>query len=261
MENEVTGTKINELLVGWPKETVAVQPWLSERGISRQLAEHYRRSHWLRKIGRGAYVRSGDSPTLLGAVHTLQMQLRLPVHVGAKSALELQGYAHYLPMNELPRIHLYGSPGRPLPAWFKKHPWKSRVRFHLAQIFPEKPDLGLTKKSRGDYWVRLSAPERAALELLEAVPREESFEGAGLLLEGLMSLRPDLVQELLESCRSVKAKRLFLYFAEKFGLPWFKQLNLERVDLGKGKRQIVKGGRFDKKYQITVPVDSQNEVP
>jgi len=33
------------------------------------------------------------------------------------------------------------------------------------------------------------------------------------LLEGLMSLRPDLVQELLESCRSVKAKRLFLYFA------------------------------------------------
>jgi hypothetical protein len=260
MRNEAVHSKLNELLIHCPKGTVAVQDWFCERGISRQLAEKYRASNWILRIGRGAYIRTGDKADLLGAVYTLQAQLRLPVHVGAKTALELQGYAHFLPMKEPPLTHLYGRPGRPLPTWFQRYKWGSRVRFHLAQLFPTKPDLGVTKRSQGDHSVRLSAPERAAFELVDLVPTEESFEGAQLLLESLMTLRPELVQELLESCRSVKAKRLFLYFAEKHGHPWLKQLDLRRVDIGKGNRQIVRGGRLDAKYRITVPVEAPQEV-
>ncbi|HBL17481.1 MAG TPA: hypothetical protein DD417_12255 [Elusimicrobia bacterium] len=253
--------KLNELLMHWPKGTVAVQRWLREQGISRQLAEKYRASNWVQRLGRGAYTRTGDQVDLLGAIFTLQAQLQLPVHVGAKTALELQGYAHFLPMKELPLAHLYGRPGRPLPTWFRRHEWGSRVRFHLAQLFPTNPDVGLTQKSQGDHFVRLSAPERAAFELIDLVPAEESFEGAQLLLESLTTLRPDLVQELLESCRSVKAKRLFLYFSEKCGHAWMKQLDLHRIGLGKGNRQIVRGGRLDSKYRITVPIDAPQEMP
>ncbi|MCF6258149.1 MAG: type IV toxin-antitoxin system AbiEi family antitoxin domain-containing protein [Gammaproteobacteria bacterium] len=50
----------------------------------------------------------------------------------------------------------------------------------------------------------------------------------------------------------MKAKRLFLWFAERHGFAWFKRLEVEAVSLGSGKWAIVKGGALDKKYQITV---------
>lgn len=252
MNTEAAPSKLNELLRRWPKSTVAVQPWLREQGIPRQLADRYCRSKWMERIGHGAYQRVGDQVRLLGAVYALQYQLRLPVHVGGKTALQLQGYAHFIPMRDLPRVHLYGQPGRPLPAWFKRRPWESEVRFHLVRLFPGKPELGLTKKDTESITTRMSAPERAALELVDLVPKEQSFSEARLLMEGLPSLRPELVQELLESCRSVKAKRLFLFLAEEANHPWVKDLDLSKVDLGKGNRSIVKGGKLDPKYQITV---------
>ena len=189
---------------------------------------------------------------VFGAVYALQFLLKLPVHVGAKTALELQGYAHFIPMRNLPVVHLYGQPGRPLPAWFKRHSWESRVRFHLVRLFPDKPELGLTKKPRESIWARMSAPERAALELVDLVPKEQSFSEARLLMGGLTTLRPELVQELLEACRSIKTKRLFLFLAEEANHAWFKELNTSKLDLGKGNRSIIKGGQLDQKYQITV---------
>jgi len=261
MKKKASSSKLNELLIHWPKGTVAAGKWLGERGIPRQLAEKYRQSNWIARIGPGAYTRTGDKVELLGAVHSLQYQLKLPVNIGAKTALELQGYAHFLPLKEIPLVHLYGRPGRPLPAWFRRHRWGSRARFHLAQLFPTKPDLGLTEKSQGNYSVRLSAPERAALELVDLVPKEESFEGTELLMENLTTLRPELVQELLEACRSVKAKRLFLYLAEKCAHTWVKQVDLRRVDLGHGNRLIVRGGHLNPKYKITVPAEARREVP
>lgn len=62
-----------------------------------------------------------------------------------------------------------------------------------------------------------------------------------------------VVQRLLEQCTSIKVKRLFLWSAERIGHAWSDQLEPKRVDLGSGKRQLYKGGVFDRKYQITVP--------
>ena len=84
------------------------------------------------------------------------------------------------------------------------------------------------------------------------------FEGAQLLMEGLATLRPALVQELLESCRSVKVKRLFMHLAEKSGHPWVEELDRAKINFGKGKRVVVAGGRFDSKYGITVPRERQS---
>jgi hypothetical protein len=39
---------------------------------------------------------------------------------------------------------------------------------------------------------------------------------------------------------------------------WFKELNLDKINLGTGKRMIVKNGVLDTKYQITVPREIQD---
>ena len=73
------------------------------------------------------------------------------------------------------------------------------------------------------------------------------------LMEGLTTLRPALVQVLLEKCNSLKVKRLFLYMSEKNNHDWLKNLNIKKIDFGSGKRVIVKNGVFNNKYNITVP--------
>ena len=91
------------------------------------------------------------------------------------------------------------------------------------------------------------------MEMLYLVPNEQSFEEAYEIMEGLTTLRPKLVQRLLEECKSVKVRRLFLFMAESSNHDWVKELNVEKIDLGSGKRVIVKNGVLDKKYKITVP--------
>jgi hypothetical protein len=72
-------------------------------------------------------------------------------------------------------------------------------------------------------------------------------------MEGLNTLRPQQVQQLLEECKSLKVKRLFLYLAQKSGHAWFKHLNLKTIELGSGKRSIVENGVYDSTYKITIP--------
>lgn len=54
----------------------------------------------------------------------------------------------------------------------------------------------------------------------------------------------------------MKVKRLFLYLADLAGHPWRAKLKERRIDLGSGKRLLVRGGKLDPKYQITVPVEA-----
>jgi len=91
------------------------------------------------------------------------------------------------------------------------------------------------------------------MECLYSVPKSQPLLEVLEIVEGLNNLRPASVQALLEACKSVKVKRLFLYLAEKAGHDWFKYLDLKKVGLGSGKRSIVEGGIYVPKYQITVP--------
>ncbi|MEI7748732.1 MAG: type IV toxin-antitoxin system AbiEi family antitoxin domain-containing protein, partial [Chlorobiaceae bacterium] len=73
------------------------------------------------------------------------------------------------------------------------------------------------------------------------------------IMEGLTTLRPQIVKDLLEQCRSIKVKRLFLYMAEKAGHEWYNRLDYAKLDLGKGARSIVKGGVYVEKYALNLP--------
>ena len=246
-------SKINRLLKVWPRGTVAVQSWLSERGIYRQLAEVYHSTAWVNRVGRGAFARADDRVEWTGVLYALQEQMGLSVHAAGKTALEIQGYAHFLKLGIGGGVCLFGSPNEKLPAWFKNYDWGVKLQYTTTNLFPQKMILGMTKKDMGSYSVTISSPEQAVMEILHLVPHEETLEEATLLMEGLTNLRPRLVQTLLQQCRSVKVKRLLMALAEGCNLPWVERLDLSKVNFGKGKRMIVKGGRFEPKYNITLP--------
>jgi len=65
---------------------------------------------------------------------------------------------------------------------------------------------------------------------------------------------PEVLQALLEACTSVKVKRMFLFLADQAKHPWRSKLKDKRIKLGSGKRSLVREGRFDSRYLITVPV-------
>ena len=220
--------------------------------MSRQLAAGYVRSGWLEKAGTGVFKRPDDEATWIGVLHTLQKINGLPVHLGGKTALELYGYGHYINKKPEQNIILWKSPDVRLPSWFKDADWGRWFSVRSAQLF-ENENQGITEMELEGFNIKLSSPERAAIEYVQDIPKEEGFGQALYIMEGLAGLRPDLLQTLLEGCRSIKAKRLFLYIAEAIKQPWFRHLDISSIDLGSGKREIIKGGKLDRKYRITVP--------
>lgn len=234
----------------WPHGAVVTLKWLSQRGVSRFLARTYVKSGWIKPIGPGAFAKTGTKSLWPGGLHAIQNQLKLPIHAGGETALRWHGYGHNASMGSLPTAYLFGPQGMKLPSWFLKYHWANKIQFQTTDFLPYKKDFGFTQDKKTD--IALSSPERAILETLLLMPQSITFEGATHLMEGLSTLRPDLTTRLLRVCRSIKVKRCFLYLAEQINHTWFHRLDLSKVDLGKGKRVVVPGGKFDQKYQITV---------
>jgi Transcriptional regulator, AbiEi antitoxin, Type IV TA system/Transcriptional regulator, AbiEi antitoxin N-terminal domain len=203
-------------------------------------------------------------------VISLQILLDHPVAVGGRTALELQGFGHYLSAAGPREVHVYSN--RNLPGWVSRLPLDTRLVLHSAtKLFKNgaipaalgKPTGTATAQSHANliqkpwgHWnwpLVMSGPERAILELLDEVPQRETFHQADMLMEGLRNLSPRRLHTLLSDCRSVKVKRLFLWFAERHNHSWLSKLDRSGMDLGRGKRMLVRGGKLDKKFNITVP--------
>jgi len=245
---------INNLLINWPKGAVAVYAWLKKQGVYRQLAETYVKSGWIERVGQGAFRRIGENIDISGGLYALQAQLGMSVHPAAKTALEMRGNAHYLPANlKQSRIVLFGAKNEKLPAWFRKYKWGVDVCYVMTGLFGKDAALGLTAYNTGNYDIGISSSERAALEFCYDTSIQESFDELDKIMSGLTTLRPRLVQELLEKCRSVKAKRVFMYLAEKHKHAWVSKLALGKVDFGTGKRSFSRNGHYDSKYKIVIP--------
>jgi hypothetical protein len=250
-----TPTKINQLLRSQPPGVVFQSRWLTTQGYSLDLQRKYRTGRWLESIGSGAMIRAGDSVGYEGAIYALQKQTNMSVHPGARTALALLGKAHYLDL-ETQRIIIFGTQGEGLPAWFRHHDWGAKVEYYPTTFLP--PELGLTGIELKTFSIKVSSAARALMECLYLAPEKQDLMECYELMEGLNSLRPDQVQSLLEKSTSIKVNRLFLYLADKAGHRWFNQLKPELVNLGSGKRSIVKSGIYIDKYQITVPKELGN---
>ncbi|HFD87770.1 MAG TPA: hypothetical protein ENJ35_08870 [Gammaproteobacteria bacterium] len=265
-------SKINQLEQDLPEGLLVDAPWLEKRGYYRSLRSQYVSAGWLEQPARGVFRRPRGKPGWEQVVISLQTLLEFPVSVGGRTALELQGYAHYLPQSQK-FVHLYAD--RKLSCWvFKLNLEQTFIAHNRLRLLPEtriSPDLlsldeplsgselleGALRINHWGQWkwpMVVSTPERACLEMLDELPDKETFHMADVMVEGLVNLSPRRMQALLENCKSVKVKRLFFFFAERHRHPWLAHIDRKKIDLGKGKRMLVKGGKFDSKYQITVPV-------
>lgn len=243
-------TKINRLLSQTPEGVVLVTPWLEELGYSAELLKRYKKSGWFKSLGGGALVRNGQNPDYLGGVYALQHQLGLSIHPGGATALALTGKAHFLEMDNAPII-LFGDPRENLPLWFKRTDWEAQVKYHASNFIP--PGLGMVTHDTGRFSVEISGQARAVMEYLYESKDAQSIVHAYELMEGLNTIRPTQAQQLLEQCRSIRVKRLFLFLADKAGHSWFSYLDISKINCGAGKRSLVKGGSYNRDYQITVP--------
>lgn len=243
-------TKINQLLNASPQGAVLLSAWLARQGYSPDLQKRYRKSNWLDSLGNGAMMRAGDTVDYYGALYALQTQAELHVHPGGTTALSLLGKSHYLELSPN-RAVLFGGGRETLPKWFRDHDWKVAMEYHPTSFLPD--DVGLQDFEVKNFSIKVSSPARAMLECLYLAPEKQDLLECFELMEGLNNLRPKVVQELLEQCTSIKVKRLFLYLADKAGHEWLRYLDLQKIDLGSGKRSLVKNGVYFAKYQITVP--------
>jgi hypothetical protein len=243
-------SKLNQLLLEWKAGDVHGLRWLSERAIGQRLAYSYFEDGYLEKLGPGVFKRKGDDVNPFGLVRFLQGELNLKLHVSARSALELHGHSHYVPLGKKEVLFLTSFECKSIPKWIIDLNKNFEMIFKKSSLLAE--ERFLTDLEKDGFPVRVSCRELAILELIDTLDLSGGLEIAENYTESLRTLRYDVLQKVLEQCKSVKVKRVFLFLAEKTNLPSFNKLKLKKIDVGSGKRVIVKDGEFNKRYQITV---------
>lgn len=235
-----------------PEGQLVNRAWLRVRGFNRPRVDYALRAGKLTAVAHGIYRRPGPPLKWEHVVYSLN-QMGCLVHVGGRSALELQGMAHYVPLGDSQQIDLYG--GVKVPTWVQTFRAPFQFKVHPSRLFDPLPKAGVHHRPFGawDWLIPFSMPEMALLELLAGVRHGADFSMADKFFESAVNLRPALLSDLLQACTQVKAKRLFLWFSDRHGHAWRQALETKNVNLGRGKRLIVKGGAYDAAYKITVP--------
>lgn len=245
-----------------PEGQLVNRAWLRECGFNRPNVDYFLRAGKLEAVAHGVYRRPGPPLKWEHIVYSLN-EMGCTVHVGGRSALELQGMAHYLPAGGMKRIDLYS---KIKPAkWVENFEEPFRFETHTLSLFDRLPDDAIRHRPFGawDWPIPVSTPELAMLELLAGVRESADFSVADSFFEAAGNFRPNLLHVLLQECSQVKAKRLFLWFANRHGHAWLQAIKTDGVDLGRGKRMLVRDGAYDPVYQITVPREMAggNEQP
>lgn len=258
--------KLKWLLESVPPGFLVDSKWLAHNEIAKSSVHDYRRAGWLEHVARGLYRRPytatglNDQQGWTIPVLSAQWIMRYDFHVGAVTALALQGHQHYLPLGGKARVYLYGN----VPAWLPRLPLDATVHVRRRQLFGasqsgvENLDFDPLTHEGGSPWrwpLKTSSPERAILEAINELPDQESFEAIDKLFEGLTSLRPRRLTALLSECRSIKVKRLFFLFADRHRHDWLRHIDKGGINLGSGPRMLVEGGKLNATYQIVVPAE------
>ncbi len=230
--------------------------WLGKHGIEATAVDYYLRTGKIETLVHGLYRKPGPPLKWQQVVYSLTL-LGHDVHVGHMTALAYHGYEHNLKLGVAQHIRLYST--RNLPSWVEKveiGPGFIRMKRNPFAI----GSIGVVDVPFGtwDWPIRYSTPERAFIELASTLETKEEILQAKVMLEGAANLRPRLLQELLEASGNIKARRLFLWLARIAGHSWYQHIDISRINLGAGKRQIVPGGVLDAQFLITVPKEAQD---
>ena len=233
--------------------------WLKLKGFYRPDVDYYLRSGGLEAVTRGVYRRPGKPLKWEAVLYSLQ-ELGFEPHVGGLFALKEQGYAHFMEMRNQSVVELYAARALPkwLESWHNKQPQpENQFKFRLhRQAWLEHLPKGLIEQRYFGTWdwpLNYATAELAVVESLVNLNTVTDFLAMDRLFESMASLSPGKLQKTLQACGSVKANRLSGWFADRHNHAWSKKMVWNHLDMGSGKRSIVKGGCFDKKWQITIP--------
>ena len=242
--------KKHVIYLEWKDQDIHTKSWFQKHKISNQLIYKYAKTGLITKIGRGVYTKANKKLYWKAGILAAQKELKLPFHVEGLSSLELQGKGHYIRFGR-PSVLVAIRKNIKVPEWLKNNKWDADFHFRQSKLF--KDNTGLIKSSDSNFPLIISCKERAILEFIDKSPLRESFEPVEQHCQGLLRVRSELIQKLLMSCTSVRVKRVFLYVCSKLKLSFIKRLDIEKIDLGKGKRVVYKKGELDNTFKITVP--------
>lgn len=248
-------SKINWLVTHTYPGSLVLQQWLTDNGIRYSLAQKYAQNGWLKKLSSGVYYRPDAKdevqPSWVDAIQALDVQLHFPVHLAGLSSLTHQGLSHYLQLSK-EQVWVGVKNKQTLPKWFREFSQQDWFYCgnHKVQLVPERDFKMITVKGKE---LKASCPELAAYEVVDAIGKLISFEHAAELFQGLVNLSPRKVQSILERSSAIQTNRVFLFLGHYHGHQWVKRLDETTIELGSGKRQVVEKGRYDERYQITVP--------
>jgi hypothetical protein len=240
-----------------PEGLIVTRKQLLDAGLSAAALDRYVKSGWLHLVGRGAYLR-GPEQALARPLRWQQLAISLqraglPVHVGGATALAMHGLADA--DAEQPVLDLFGKAR--LPAWATQAKMRERLRLQRFLLLPAKVRAGIVPVQWGPWdWVMwIATPERALLEAVALLPEVHDFARVDGMFARATGLDVAQLNALLGWSKHVQVNRLFLWFADRHAHGWNEHLHRDKFFLGRGKRQVVAGGKLDRRYQITVPLE------
>ncbi len=231
-----TGSPLKQLAARFPAGAPVTLRELKSLGVSSQLAYWYANNGWLERLGRGVFVRDRSQLDLRASLFALE-QLGRTFHVGGRTALDWRGVRHFLRQRE--PVALYGTEPVALPSWLTSRFEVAYRRKHLFRCEAAE-QLALSRLEGELRGPLVAEPERAILEVLSEVPQRQSVEEARLLMEGQLTLRPQLLQRLLAGCTNVKTVRLFLTWSRELSLPHLAKLDASKLPKGSNSRYIYR---------------------
>jgi hypothetical protein len=226
--------------------------WLAAKGVNYRLQHHYASvARLLTKIGIGAYVveAQGCEANVEGALYALSSQLNFDVHIGALTALGSIHHARHFVALGRNKLQVFMSGAMYIPIWFTKN-FGNDCEIIKTRFLPT--HAGLQDMTFNGFQLKASTMERALLESIFLCDGDVGLAEVAQIMETMTSLRPTVLQALLENCSSIRVKRIFLHLADKYKHAWFDFLDLTKVKLGTGKRVISESGTLDKKYLIVI---------
>ncbi len=233
-----TESKLKSVYTRFPPGTPLTAEDLAALDVSADLAVHYVRSGWLKRLARGVYSRPGEPLTLYASLLTLERKIE-GLHVGGRTALDWHGVRQYVSQRET--LQLYGWKATHLPEWFVN---EFPAEYHRKRLFRETPRtlLHVAPLEGRSGNPQVSEPERAVLELLSEVGVRQPIEETRELMESTYNLRADVLSKLLTNCTSVKTVRLCLQLGADLSLPWRAKLNPAKLPTGSNRPWVARRG-------------------
>ena len=242
--------KIGNLILEQPTWELCFSEWLRKKAYSVQLIQKYVQNGWICSLCRGVFYRANKQVLdAYGAIASDHAQVGNDIHIAAHSALEVYGYMHYVPMDK-PQM-MVAVDGKYIPAWLQQDMFD-------RQIIPFRSEALPIEHHAYDYQgqiLPISTQERAFMECLLLAPKYYNYLDLYMLMEQLTGLRPMVVQQLLEKVISYRAKRMFIYMAEKANHAWWEDVDISHIDMGSSKIYYSKTGKYISKYKITIPTE------